>query len=70
MNTDKIKKEIEELIGTSVILKINIGRNRFENYFGIVDCVYPYLFTVKTNDDIKTISYVDVLTKNVVVIKN
>ncbi len=66
MNIEKIRLEISKYKGKEVFLKINIGRNRYENIIGVVQDIYPYLFTVKVNDDLKTFSYVDVLTKNVI----
>ena len=66
MNIEKIRLEISKYKGKEVFLKINIGRNRYENIIGVVQDTYPYLFTVKVNDDLKTFSYVDVLTKNVI----
>ena len=66
MNIEKIRLEISKYKGKEVFLKINIGRNRYENIIGVVQDIYPYLFTVKVNDDLKTFSYVDIKTKNVI----
>ncbi len=66
MNIEKIRLEISKYKGKEVFLKINIGRNRYENIIGVVQDTYPYLFTVKVNGDVKAFSYVDVLTKNVI----
>lgn len=68
MNIDKIKSNISKLKGKEIILKINIGRNRYESVIGVVQDIYPYLFTLKSGDDLKTFSYVDVLTKNVIIV--
>ena len=68
MNIDKIKLNISKLKGKEIILKINIGRNRYESVIGVVQDIYPYLFTLKSGNDIKTFSYVDVLTKNVIIV--
>lgn len=67
MNIDVIKCDVKDLVGKTVSLKINIGRNRFDTILGVVEAVYPYLFTVKVVDELKTFSYVDLLTKNVVI---
>ena len=66
MNIEKIRLEISKYKGKEVFLKINIGRNRYENIIGVVQDTYPYLFTVKVNGYVKAFSYVDVLTKNVI----
>ena len=68
MNIDRVRSNISKLKGKKVILKINIGRNRYESVIGIVQDIYPYLFTLKSGNDIKTFSYVDVLTKNVIIV--
>lgn len=65
MNTLKVKSQIEELIGKEVSIKVNVGRNKYEYYDGVIVDTYPYLFTVKVQDLIKSFSYVDVLTKDV-----
>jgi len=68
MNTDEIKNKISKLVGTTVIIKINLGRNKYDTIVGVVNNIYPYIFSVKTDNDIKTFSYVDILIKNVTLI--
>lgn len=65
MNTLKIKEQIENIKGKLVKIKINAGRNKYEYCEGIIVGVYPYLFTVKVDTQIKSFSYVDILTKDV-----
>ena len=65
MNTLKAKEQIESLIGKEVHIKANIGRNKYEYYEGVILQVYPYLFTVKVADLVKSFSYVDLVTKDV-----
>lgn len=65
MNTNKAKSQIEELVGKEVHIKVNVGRNKYEHYDGIIINTYPYLFTVKVENLVKSFSYVDVLTKDV-----
>ena len=67
MNIEKIKKQIMDLKGKEVSLLVNLGRNKEDNYVGIIDNVYPKLFTVKVGEMIKSFSYSDVLTKDVVI---
>ena len=65
MNTDKIKKDINSLKGKNVKIKVNIGRNKYEYYEGIIIETYPFLFTIKAGGLVKSFSYADVLTKDV-----
>lgn len=65
MNTNKVKSQIEGLVGKEVHIKVNVGRNKYEHYDGIIINTYPYLFTVKVENLVKSFSYVDVLTKDV-----
>ncbi len=67
MNIEKIKAKIDDLTGKKVVAKVNIGRNKFEVYEGIILQTYPSLFTIKVSEEIKSFSYADILTKNVVI---
>ncbi len=68
MNIEKVKLNILKLKGKEIILKINIGRNRYESVIGVVQGIYPYVFTVQSGKELKTFSYVDLLTKNVIIV--
>ena len=61
---NKIKKQIEDLKGNSVNLRVNRGRKKIELISGVVDNTYPSVFTVLAKDNIQsvqTFSYFDVL---------
>ncbi len=48
--------------------RINRGRNRFQYFSGVVEDIYPNIFTIRTDDEIQPVlsfSYNDLLTKNV-----
>ena len=62
----KIKNEISNMIGKKVLAKVYIGRNKYEYIEGIIDGVYPFLFTIKTGNEIKSFSYADILIKNII----
>ena len=65
----KIKQEIEMLKGNSVELKINRGRKKIDTVIGVVDNIYPSVFTIVAEGQlqkIQTFSYFDVLCGNVV----
>ena len=66
MKIDKIKEEINSMIGKKVLAKVDIGRNKYEYIEGTLLNTYPFLFTIKTDNEIKSFSYSDVLTKNII----
>ena len=66
MKIDKIKEEISSMIGSKILAKVDIGRNKYEYIEGTLLNVYPFLFTIKTDNEIKSFSYSDVLTKNII----
>lgn len=61
MNIEKIKNNIKTMVGKEVYIKVNVGRNKYENYIGKVMEMYPSHFTVKVDELIKSFTYVDVL---------
>ncbi len=66
----KIRKDLEESIGKSVILRANKGRKRIVTKEGVLESVYPNLFVVKISneyDSVRRVSYTysDVLTSTV-----
>ncbi len=66
MKLEKIKKEINDMIGKKVLAKVNVGRNKHEYIEGVLLNAYPYLFTIKTDNEIKSFSYSDILIKNII----
>ncbi len=67
MNLISVKENVEKIIGKKVIAKVNMGRNRYEIFEGVIEKVYPFLFVLKNDNEIKTFSYADILTKDVVI---
>ncbi|NLM74505.1 MAG: Veg protein [Clostridiaceae bacterium] len=66
----QIRKELEGYVGKRIQLKANKGRKKIFIKEGIVDNVYPSIFTVKFENDFNnsrrvSFSYTDVLTKTV-----
>ena len=64
VNLDDIKKRITELKGSPVKMEINRGRNKIVKFDGVIESVYPSVFTVKAQEmsfASKTFSYFDVL---------
>ena len=42
----KVKTAIETLLGSSVDVSVNMGRNKFVSFKGVVSACYPALFTI------------------------
>lgn len=65
MNINKIKLMMASLKGKDVKIRVNVGRNKYEYYEGIIDEIYTNLFTLKVKDLTKSFTFSDVLTKTV-----
>ncbi len=67
-NFDITKDRIVRLQGLKLNIIVNRGRNRLVKYTGMIQDIYPNIFTVKiTSEDIplQSFSYSDVMTKNI-----
>lgn len=67
MNIDLVKEELSRKVGYDVEVKIYGMRNRTDVIIGKIDKLYPKLFTVSNNRETRSISYADVITKEVVI---
>lgn len=69
MTIEKVKQELHNHIGDSVTIKYNLGRNKFEKYDVTIKELYQHVFLVEVNkphnNEIKSFSYSDVLTKTI-----
>lgn len=69
----KIKSNLQENVGNKVRLKAKYGRKQIIVRDGVIENIYPSIFTVKldiqndvpTSDRLVSYSYTDVLTKSV-----
>ena len=61
-----IKKKIESLKGKKIKVWVDIGRNKSETYEGFVLDTYKNIWTFRTETDIKSFSYSDILINSVV----
>ncbi len=65
LNLDSIKSSILLVKGKNVDITINKGRKKINSYSGVVENLYPSVFTVKIlcNNQLKSVtcSYSDVL---------
>lgn len=62
---DSVKQKILELKGKTIKLTVHRGRKRYIRYTGVLEEIYPSVFTVRINEhkamNIITYSYSDVL---------
>lgn len=69
MTIDEVKNELQNHIGDSVIIKYNLGRNKYEKYKVIIKELYSYVFLVQLNteesNEIKSFSYSDIITQTI-----
>ena len=61
-----IKKKIESLKGKKIKVLVDVGRNKSEIYEGFVLDTYKNIWTFKTETEIKSFSYSDILINSVV----
>lgn len=61
-----IKKKIESLKGKKIKVWVDVGRNKSETYKGFVLDTYKNIWTFRTETDIKSFSYSDILINSVV----
>ncbi len=50
LTVNAIKEKIKTLSGKDVMVKLNLGRNKFVTFPAVVSGVYPSLFTVSPFD--------------------
>ena len=56
-NVSTVIEEIEKLKGSNISMEINKGRKRIEKYQGIIENVYPSIFTVNIGEGKNPMSY-------------
>lgn len=67
---DEIKARLLKLKGQSISITANRGRNKIEKFSGLLENIYPAVFTIKTEQNCKTYSYSDILCGNVKIDNN
>ncbi|MBQ7373238.1 MAG: Veg family protein [Clostridia bacterium] len=63
-----VKKAVEKLKGEMIDVKVNLGRNKFVSYEGVLTSVYSSLFTVSPSREFKgktSFSYAELMCGNV-----
>lgn len=62
----EIREKLSDYIGESVVIKYNLGRNKYEKYKVVIKELYENIFIVEINDSIKkSFTYTDILTKTI-----
>ena len=62
----EIRSKINDHIGKEVIIKYNLGRNKFERYNVVIKEIYDNVFLVELNtSEKKSFTYSDVLTNTI-----
>lgn len=62
-----IKEKLESLKGKKIKILVDVGRNKNEEYEGFVLKTYKNIWTFKTDIDIKSFCYSDILTDAVII---
>lgn len=69
MNINLIKKELNKYLDKKILIKYNLGRNKYEKYQGKIKKLYNNIFLVEVvNNDkkiVKSFSYSDIITKTI-----
>ncbi len=62
MNIEIIKEKLNDYVGHDVVIRYDLGRNKYESYQVKIKKLYNYIFLVETiNKEIKSFSYSDVI---------
>lgn len=66
MNPNVIRESLEPKKGHRVKIKVNGMRNKTDEFIGIMENIYPEIFTVRTNGFLKSFSYSEIINKEVI----
>lgn len=66
MNIEIIRRNLKKLLNTRCFFIYYGSRGQIEKFYGIINNIYPRIFTIKTIDNsIKSFSYSDYVIKNI-----
>jgi uncharacterized protein Veg len=65
MNLDLMKNEIRTHLHKHVQVTVYGMRNKIDTYVGVINAMYPNIFTIKTDSGEKSFTYSDVITGEV-----
>jgi len=66
MNPIVIKESLQTHIGQTVKVKINGMRNKTDSFIGVLKDIYPQIFTIEVEGNIKSFSYSELINKEVI----
>lgn len=70
LNLDDAKAMVQQLLGQSVAVKLNRGRNKIKNYTGVLSEAHSNVFVIELVDDIFdriSCSYIDLVCGELVI---
>lgn len=63
---NEIRSKLNDYVGEQVVIKYNLGRNKYEKYNVVIKELYENVFLVELNKNItKSFTYSDVLTNTI-----
>lgn len=70
MTIEQVRIHLNDYVGKKVVIKYNLGRNKYEKYSATIKELYKNIFLVEvmeTNlkNEIKSFSYSDIITKTI-----
>lgn len=65
MNTEIVKKKLNEHLGKKATIEYSLGRNKVESYDVVIKELYSKVFLVEDGNNILSFSYSDVITKTI-----
>ncbi len=73
MTIEQIRGNLNEHLGKKVIIKYNLGRNKYEKYHAKIKELYKNVFIVeliesKIKNEVKSFSYSDIITKTIKIV--
>ncbi len=64
---NEIKRKMKYLKGKKIKIYVDVGRNKSEVYEGFVLNTYKNIWTFKTDTDVKSFGYSDILINTVII---
>ena len=70
MTIEQVRIHLNDYVGKKVVIKYNLGRNKYEKYSATIKELYKNIFLVEVMEtnlkkEIKSFSYSDIITKTI-----
>ena len=70
MTVEQVRIRLNDYVGKKVVIKCNLGRNKYEKYNATIKELYKNIFLVEVmeanlKNEIKSFSYSDIITKTI-----